>query len=296
MCGGWNLGTEILYLSDVIVREVTIIELVELFYFFLSNMASNDDFVHVLSGSNPSPSHPGWTVTQELLNNCKADRQFTEGLIYDALLAKYPQHHISVVPGYPTDFIAFGKASDDVTFSPHNEQGLAERSFIPPARRYNDETGGTFNDRVVFGLYDYQYKSNKFLLYVADCQDGMYKSRVSFTLIEYKSSEEKAVAQKITDELIAAAAKFAQELHNEVLVFDQGYWQKNKELWENIQKSNWEDVILEQDKKDAIIEDVLGFFNAEARYAEFGVPWKRGVIFYGPPGVRNSAVMMSVRS
>jgi transitional endoplasmic reticulum ATPase len=253
-------------------------------------MSSNDEFVHILSGPNPSPSHPGWTVTQELLNNSKADRAFGEGLIYDALLAKYPQHHISVVPGYPSDFLAFGKASDDVTFSPH-DRGLVERSFIPPARRYGDETGGTFSDRVVFGLYDYQYKSNKFLLYVADCQDGMYKSRLSFVLFEYKSSEEKVFAQKITDELIAASAKFAQELHQEVLVFDQGFWQKNKELWENIQQSNWEDVILEQDRKEAIIEDVLGFFDAEARYAEFGVPWKRGVIFYGPPGVSRFMVL-----
>lgn len=247
-------------------------------------MSSIDEFVHIFSGPNPSPSHPGWTVTQELLNNSKADRAFGEGFIFDALLAKYPNHHISVVPGYPTDFIAFGNASNDVTYSPHG-QGLTERSFIPPARRYNDEIGGTYSDRVVFGLYDYQYKSNKFLLYVADCQDGIYKQRFTFILIEYKTSEERVLAQKSTDELIAAASKFAQELHNEVLVFDQGFWQKNKELWENIQKSNWEDVILEQERKEAIIEDVLGFFDAGARYAEFGVPWKRGVIFYGPPGV-----------
>jgi transitional endoplasmic reticulum ATPase len=51
-------------------------------------------------------------------------------------------------------------------------------------------------------------------------------------------------------------------------------WQKNSELWQNVQKSNWEDVILEKSKKDAIIEDVIGFFNGEKKYQEFGVPWK----------------------
>ncbi len=248
-------------------------------------MSSNDDFVHILSGPNPSPSHPGWTVSQEFFNNCKADRQFTEGFIYDALRAKYPQHHISVVQSYMADFLAFGDASKNVTYSALEDQGLVERLFIPPAIRYNDENGGTFADRAIFGCYDYQYKSNKFLVCVADCQDGMDKNRFSYVLLEYKNSEEKAAAQKISDELIAEATKFMGELHNEVLVFDQGYWQKNKDLWDNIQKSNWEDVILEQEKKEAIIEDVLGFFNSEARYAEFGVPWKRGVIFYGPPGV-----------
>jgi hypothetical protein len=60
-------------------------------------------------------------------------------------------------------------------------------------------------------------------------------------------------------------------------VFDQGFWQKNRELWQNIQKSNWEDVILEKGKKEAIIEDVIGFFDSESRYSEFGVPWKVSV-------------------
>lgn len=248
-------------------------------------MSSSDDFIHIVTGSRSSPSHPGWTVSQEYFNNSKGDRQFTEGLVYDALRAKYHQHHITVVPGYLCDFLAFGKSREDVTYSAHNDQELVERSFVPPARRYNDESGGTFTEKVVFGSYDYTFKSNKFIVFIADCQDAMYKSRFNYVLFECKKNEEKAAAQKTTDELVAEATKFMRELHNEVLIFDQGFWRKNKELWDNIQKSNWEDVILEHEKKEAIIEDVIGFFNSEARYSEFKVPWKRGVIFYGPPGV-----------
>lgn len=243
----------------------------------------NEDYIEV--GQNVFSYHPGWSIQQEFFDNCKADRQFTEGFIYAGLRAKYRSHHITVVPGYSADFLAFANATDGVSYSPHKDQGLVERSFAPPLRRYNDENGGTFVDRVVFGCYEFQFKSNKFIICIADCQDGMYKTRYNYVLFEYKNKEEKAYAQKTSDELIAEATKYMQELHNEVLVFDQGYWQKNKDLWENIQKSNWEDVILEHDRKEAIIEDVIGFFDAESRYAEFGVPWKRGVIFYGPPGV-----------
>lgn len=39
-------------------------------------------------------------------------------------------------------------------------------------------------------------------------------------------------------------------------------------------------MILEKSKKEAIIEDVIGFFNAEEKYQEFGVPWKVGVLPY----------------
>jgi hypothetical protein len=34
---------------------------------------------------------------------------------------------------------------------------------------------------------------------------------------------------------------------------------------------------LEKEKKEAIIEDVIGFFDSESRYSEFGVPWKVSV-------------------
>jgi SpoVK/Ycf46/Vps4 family AAA+-type ATPase len=36
--------------------------------------------------------------------------------------------------------------------------------------------------------------------------------------------------------------------------------------------------------KASLIEDVYGFFDAQALYKELGVPWKRGVIFHGVPG------------
>lgn len=103
------------------------------------------------------------------------------------------------------------------------------------------------------------------------------KNVFNYILVEDVDAEGKEVAQKKADELIAAASSWAQELHDEVLVFDQGFWQKNRDLWQNVQKSNWEDVILEKGKKEAIIEDVIGFFNAEEKYKEFNVPWKVGL-------------------
>lgn len=146
-------------------------------------------------------------------------------------------------------------------------------------------------ETVQFGAYDYIFQGEVFLLYVVLGSDGMYgKTQNNYILVPPSKSghpmneEEKVFAQKKTDELVKAATKWMQDLHSEVLVFNQGMWQKNKELWENIQKSNWSDVILEKEKKDAIISDILGFFESQERYAEFGIPWKRGVIFHGPPG------------
>jgi transitional endoplasmic reticulum ATPase len=75
-------------------------------------------------------------------------------------------------------------------------------------------------------------------------------------------------------QLLTTVGSWLQELHNEVLVYDQGFWQKNRELWEEIQKASWDDVILKKDKKEAIQSTIRDFFNNEAIYRELQVPWK----------------------
>ncbi|KAH6678050.1 P-loop containing nucleoside triphosphate hydrolase protein [Halenospora varia] len=256
-------------------------------------MSSIDEFIHISTGLGPADtsSHQSG-VPGAFFGNVHGDRWYTEGVIVEAIRKKYPKHLLAVNPAYTCDLLAFAQARDDAIYFPRKDgEGLSERMFLPPMRRYNDENGGAFGDRVIMGSFDYMFQENKFILYVVEGHDGMMgKARNNYVLVapeaegEEMSIAEKALAQKKIDDLLAAGTKWMGELHNEVLVFDQGYWQKNRDLWENIQKSNWEDVILEKEKKDAMIEDVNGFFDAEQRYAEFGVPWKRGVIFYGPPG------------
>jgi transitional endoplasmic reticulum ATPase len=57
-------------------------------------------------------------------------------------------------------------------------------------------------------------------------------------------------------ELVLSAGLYASDLHDEILVFDQGFWQKNHNLWVEIQKADWKDVILTQDFKDQLHKDM----------------------------------------
>lgn len=239
-----------------------------------------DDFVHIAGPSEPAVSAalaPPNGVSNDFLQTTKGNRWFTEGVIVCSIRRLHPNHHLTVTPAYNCDLLAFANAHDDATYLTHGDpkDGLLERQFNPPARRYNDETGGFFNTRVVFGSYDYIFKGNRFLVYIVEGSDGLGKTQYNYILVENAASglDQKA-AQQQSDELIAAARQWALELHDEILVFDGGMWQKNPELWQNVQKSNWADVILEKSKKEAIIDDVIGFFKGEERYKEFGVPWK----------------------
>lgn len=67
-------------------------------------------------------------------------------------------------------------------------------------------------------------------------------------------------------------------------MFDDGYWMSNAALYNEVQKTTWDDVILDEAMKKTLTGTVLRFFDSEAKYREFGVPWKRGLIFHGPAG------------
>ena len=59
-------------------------------------------------------------------------------------------------------------------------------------------------------------------------------------------------------------------------VFDGGYWQKDAALYASVQQAHWEDVILDEGMKKAIIADVETFYDSRDTYEKLKVPWKRG--------------------
>lgn len=74
--------------------------------------------------------------------------------------------------------------------------------------------------------------------------------------------------------LIKAAGSWAAQLHNEIYVYNQGYWQKDGALWQEVQKADWKDIIMSQEFKTILRKDVMGFFDSEALYKELALPWK----------------------
>jgi hypothetical protein len=83
---------------------------------------------------------------------------------------------------------------------------------------------------------------------------------------------------------LAAVCRWAMELRSEVLVFENGGWHKDAQLFAAIQGATFDTLILRGRLKDEIREDVQRFFAAQATYEEYGIPWKRGILLVGPPG------------
>lgn len=148
--------------------------------------------------------------------------------------------------------------------------------YESPERRFDGSNGTLIND-IKFGIYDYTWRDSDFTIYVIDGRDGpdAYAAVTNQYLIGSRTA---------ADELILAAGHYGASLHNEIWVFDYGYWQKDASLWATMNKSSWENVILDKNMKSDLISNVLRFFNSQDVYARLRVPWKRGIIFHGPPG------------
>jgi AAA+ superfamily predicted ATPase len=90
--------------------------------------------------------------------------------------------------------------------------------------------------------------------------------------------------QRLAEDFFAEVCNWSSEVRGEILIFHEGEWMKNQELYESIRSSTFENLILRNGLKDEIQKDFEQFFGARETFARYGIPWKRGVLFIGPPG------------
>ncbi|KAI1117027.1 ATPase [Nemania sp. NC0429] len=249
----------------------------------MADQRSYDD-ISAESASAPFPPH-GDETSDAWFKHSSAKRVSTDTLIAQSLARQYPSLHLTVAP--PTNglsLVAFAQAGH-ATCSPIAQKPGASGAFapmvlsmyVPPPRRIDGELGA-LAEKLNFGKFEYSWRGHDFILYVADGRDGT-SPYPAFTN-HYILSADRAPVEA----LLLAAGSWANELHNEVWVFDQGYWQKNSELFSSVMGASWDNVILEDGMKKAIIDDHVSFFESRGTYARLKVPWKRGIIYHGPPG------------
>lgn len=74
-----------------------------------------------------------------------------------------------------------------------------------------------------------------------------------------------------------ACGAWANALHEEIWVFNQGFWRKDHPLWLEVQKADWRDVILKEPFKGDFRKDIYSFFSSEDLYKKLAIPWKASV-------------------
>jgi len=253
---------------------------------------------HVQSADPYKPSSTTDSTTAAFFAHGTASRVHTDGIIASSLRKQYPQMHLTIANSGEIDLLAFAAAGhasytqlvgreDDTATVPDD---LKKTHYIPPPRNLDDGSGsrgpqGFLWETTEYGKYLYVFEGVEFILYIVSGRDGVMPYTYDYTyILSFPSPGSPHPPSYAADRLLLAAGQWATQLRNEIWVFDQGYWQRSAELFESVRHASWDDVILDPEMKRQVINDCLGFFNGRDTYKKLKVPWKRGVIFYGPPG------------
>lgn len=233
---------------------------------------SFDDAEH--PGGPPPRRHLPEDEFEQWTDHTSAKRSDAEVQLYTYLRKRFPGHVVVSTQDYSNSVLSFPEA---FVMPDPDQDSIVRAVFLSLPK--GAPQAGLIGDDVAFASYIVAWKQWEYRLVV--CQ-----ARQQFLV--HKGPEANVHA------LIVAAGGFAQELHNEIWVYEDAYWHKDSNLWVEVQKANWDDVILKQEFKNQIQNDVNGFYQQEKVYKELGIPWKRGILMHGPPGNGKTISMKAI--
>ena len=105
--------------------------------------------------------------------------------------------------------------------------------------------------------------------------DSGYRTRFFWV-----AAESRAIAERFVGEVCDWCAL----VHGEVLVYQDGDWEKDPQLLRAIRSATFDTLVLPESQLGEIRDDVARFFGSRETYERYGIVWKRGVLLTGAPG------------
>ncbi|CAI6341833.1 unnamed protein product [Periconia digitata] len=239
-------------------------------------MSSPDDFTFIdnedARGGGPPQLFPDF---RNLTSGKVADLDLQ---IVTALRTKHPELIVTTVPAYNVNLLQFAAAGyAQAELDEDAEPVMRWRGFVGPGHRGGS---GHLADSIFFARWRYTWNGESFILYTV--LEGM-SGIIQYVLKEPVGAETTTSHSSVVDRLISTIGAWLTKEEPAIYVYDR-YWTRSTKLWDQVKKARWEDVILSSKMKKALTEVANKFFDNEAIYKEYGVPWKRGLIFHGPVG------------
>jgi transitional endoplasmic reticulum ATPase len=178
--------------------------------------------------------------------------------------AHHPDMTVAVTFARNVNLLAFaaaGLATAELDVS--EDDILRARIFLPPTSHDDD---GTLADSTTFARYNYTWKNLKFVMYSVFIYPQVYQ----FVCFPPDSDETVLSNSKATDALLLAAGRAIYGPYQDYIAVFDYYWRSDTELYKEVQKTSWSDVILDQGMKDTISYTIEEFFDNE-RYVFEGL-------------------------
>lgn len=177
----------------------------------------------------------------------------------------------------PDRFIAFTDiyAFDVAEFARHRQAVLTPRvpSLVSWGRT---ESGTSVCPSPKTGWFDVEWNGQQLEVVAATFGAAGEVPETSWWII--------GVDEATVTAFFLAVCKYGDDVHGEVLVFNDGEFTKSSELHQAIQAASWDDLVLPGTLAHDLRADARRFFARRAFYESHRLPWKRGLLLIGPPG------------
>lgn len=152
---------------------------------------------------------------------------------------------------------------------------VAERSVFQHASVYWEDPGKKLKERIENTWLNVLWNGELLELVLMTFSDTCYRSRHYWIVSD---------SLKLAEDFLNAVCEWSSDVRGEILVYQDGYFNKDKELFDAIKSATFDNLILRDSLKREIENDFAQFFDARETYERYGIPWRRGAIFTGPPG------------
>jgi hypothetical protein len=197
--------------------------------------------------------------------------------IIKTLKEQHPQsQHLSLLHNWESQFpLSAYLATLNITPS------IVEAETHSLTQRHSHSDPGTESDRVsaevIAGTLDFKYDGVNIRAFKARWINLYYPKNFHHLVF---AGEDDSVGKK----LMEAVYTWANELNDEIWVFQHGCWNKSKKLYKAVKTASWDDVVLDTKFKEGLQRDTKTFFASKDVYESLDITWKRGILLLGPPG------------
>lgn len=152
---------------------------------------------------------------------------------------------------------------------------VEEKSVFQHVTTDWEYTGKKLHKKIENSWLNVLWQGHLIDLVLVTWNDGCYRKRHHWIVAENT---------QIAEEFFRTVCEWGCEVRGEILVFHEGCFQKDKELFNSIKSTTFDNLILPESLMHQVQNDFQQFFNAREIYERYGIPWKRGALFIGPPG------------
>lgn len=207
-----------------------------------------------------------------------------EHLIMSKLRTLHPSSHHVPVEDCSFQLSAFLKAKDITFVIKDTDSPDAPQEFF--GWNHAPKEQAALYSTLQSGVLEFEWEGIEFLVYKFGWQSniGQRKALYDFVFGDKtkggSTSSDKAGGEEETSEgekLVTEVYRWQTSLKDEMWVFQDGAWQKDKEMWRSIQACSWDDLVLEGQFQQGLVRDTETFFSSKEIYQSLGITWKRGM-------------------